>query len=423
MPAKNTRIFITGIGAVTPVGNTRQQFWDSVVQGRSGIGPITILETGDLPVKVGGEIRDLDSTIAEVNDKVSVRKMDRATLFSVVAAREALTDAWLPAENLGERVSVVIGSGLSGLSTLQEQTERLLTKGPGRVSPFTIPLLMPNAAPANISLAFGATGTCYTSSSACSSSGHAMIDAYELLQRGESDIVITGGTEASLTRLAISAFANMGAMTKKFNDTPQVGMRPFDAERDGFIMSEGSVILILETAESVKARGVTPYAEFVGYGATSDSHHLVQPDLSAVGATRAMRQAMKMAGWNPEDIADQTYVNAHGTSTPYNDLMETTGLKAAFGDHVRKLQISSTKSTTGHMIGAACAAEMAACALALRDGVLPPTINYTTPDPECDLDYIPNTARQFAARYALNNSFGFGGHNVCLAIQRMGERR
>lgn len=412
------RVFITGIGIVSPVGNTRESSWEALKAGKSGIAPLETVDLDKLPVTIGGEIRGLDFNMAEVNDKVAVRKMDKASIFSVVAAGEALRDAGLDPASLGDRCGVVVGSGLSGLATLQEQTENLLSRGPRGVSPFTIPVLMPNAAVANISLAYGLMGTAYNVASACSSSGHAMIDAYEELQRGRVDVVVTGGTESPMTRLAISAFANMKAMTKKFNDNPTKASRPFDLNRDGFVMSEGSAILIFETEEHLRARGGKAYAEMLGHGSTMDSHHLVQPDPSAQGAIRAIRQSLAMTGWNLEEIAERTYVSAHGTSTHFNDLAETVALKEIFGASAKKLQISSTKSCTGHMIGAAGAIEMAVCALALRDGILPPTINYETPDPECDLDYIPNECRKAECEFAINNTFGFGGHNVSVAIRK-----
>jgi 3-oxoacyl-[acyl-carrier-protein] synthase II len=413
------RVFVTGIGVVAPVGNSKREFWDALVAGRSGIRKLESIDVTDLPVTIGGEVRNLATELANVNDKVSVRRMDKASIFAVIAAREALADAGLDPDKLGQRCGVVVGSGLAGLITLQEQTENLLTKGPRSVSPLTIPILMPNAAPANISLAFNITGPTYNVASACASSGHAMIDAFELLREGLVDVMITGGTEAAMTRLSISAFGNMRATTRKYNDRPEKASRPFDADRDGFVMSEGACILVFETEEYWQRRGGRAYAEFVGFGSTMDAFHLVQPDPSAVGATQAVQGALNMAGWDPAAIADQTYVNAHGTSTKFNDLMETMALKQVFDGEAQKLQISSTKSVTGHLIGAACAVEMAACALALDEGVLPPTINYETPDPECDLDYTPNTARKAQVRYALNNSFGFGGHNVCLALQKV----
>jgi 3-oxoacyl-[acyl-carrier-protein] synthase II len=370
-------------------------------------------------VTIGGEVRGLDPKLASVNENVNHRRIDKAPLFAIVAAGEAIRDAKLEPADLGPKAAVIIGSGLAGLQTLQEQTEILLNKGPDRVSPFTIPMLMPNAAVANVSLGYGISGTAYNVASACSSAGHAMIDAFEVLQRGEVDVVVTGGTESTLTRLAISAFANMRAMTRKYNDAPEKASRPFDTERDGFVMSEGACILIFETEENLRRRGGKPYLEMVGYGASMDCHHIVQPDVTAVGAIRAIRAAMKMADWEPTAVANQIYINAHGTSTKFNDLMETNALKEIFGADAKKLRISSTKGTTGHLIGAAAGVETAACILALRDGILPPTINYETPDPECDLDYVPNEFRKADVKFALNNTFGFGGHNVCLAFSRV----
>lgn len=412
------RVFITGVGVVSPIGNTKAAFWDALIHGRCGVRRLQSMDLADLPVTIGGEVVDLDMSAANINDKVHSRKMDRSSVFAVVSAAEALRDAGLDPQSLGERCGVVVGSGLSGLATLQEQTENLLARGPRGVSPFTIPILMPNAAPANVSLAFNVTGPAYTVASACSSSGHAFIDAFEMLRRNEVDAVLVGGSESSLTRLGISAFANMRAMTKKYNDCPEKASRPFDADRDGFVMSEGGAMLVLEGEDHLAKRSVRPLVEIVGYGSTMDSHHLVQPDPSAQGAIRAIRQALRMANWDPEAIAGKTYVNAHGTSTKYNDLAETIALKEVFGSAASRLQISSTKGSTGHLIGAACAVEMAACVLAFEKGILPPTINQENPDPECDLDYIPNFARQATVDFALNNSFGFGGHNVCIAVAR-----
>ncbi|RMG37159.1 MAG: beta-ketoacyl-[acyl-carrier-protein] synthase II [Planctomycetota bacterium] len=414
-----SRVFITGIGLVTPVGCGRDTTWRGLLEGRSGIRRLTRVEVDDLPVQIGGEVLDLQLDAELLGEKVSPRKMDRSTQFVVAAALEALQDAGLPIRDLGERVGVIVGAGLSGLETLQHQTERLLARGPRSVSPFTIPLLMPNAGPANVSLVCGATGPVYTVSSACASSGHAMIDAFLAVQRGEVDVAIAGGTDACLTRLAIAAFANMKAMTREYNDRPEKGSRPFDAHRSGFVMSEGAGVAIFESQQSMQRRGATPYAEIVGYGSTADSFHLVQPDPQAIGVTRAIQQALDRAGLRAEDIAAETYVNAHGTSTPYNDAAETLALKKCFGAAAPQLKVSSTKSMTGHMIGAAAAVELAVCALALKHQVIPPTINYETPDPECDLDYVPNEARHCSIRFALNNSFGFGGHNVCLALRRV----
>ena len=370
-------------------------------------------------MNIGGEVLDMDLSRINVNDLVSHKKMDRASQFSVLAAHEALEDAGLPLVDIGERAAVIMGAGLAGLETYEFQMERLLTKGPSRVSPFTIPMLMPNAPPGNISLAFGIQGSAYTTSSACSSSGHAMIDAMETLRRGEADFVVTGGTEASLTRLGIASFANMKAMCRNRNDEPKKSMRPFDSDRSGFIMAEGASVLIFETESSLRKRGGKAWAEVLSGSSTSDSYHLVQPDPEGRKAVVAITNALKAAGLNPADIADQTYVSAHGTSTKFNDSMETVALKKIFGNDASKLHISSIKSMLGHMIGAACAVEMSACCMALTHGVLPPTINLETPDPECDLNYIPNRAVEKDVKYIINNSFGFGGHNVSLIAKKV----
>lgn len=416
------RIFISGIGVVSCLGNDRRTFWNNLITGQCGIDRLLEHDTKDLEVNIGGEVRNLNEDRINVNDLVSTRRMDRASQFAVHAAHEALEDAGLPTKDLGENVAVIIGAGLAGLETYEYQMERLLTKGPSRVSPFTIPMLMPNAPPGNISLAFGARGTCYTTSSACSSSGHAMIDAMEFLRRGEADFVITGGTEASLTRLGISSFVNMKAMNKTMNDRPKESMRPFDADRGGFIMAEGASVLIFETEDHLRRRGGKAWAEVLSGRSTSDSFHLVQPDPEGRQAVKCINSALLKAGLRAEDIAEDVYVNAHGTSTVYNDAMETVALKSVFGvERARQLHISSTKGMLGHMIGAACAIEMSACALALTTGVLPPTINYTTPDPACDLNYIPNKAIEKQVRYCINNSFGFGGHNVSLVVAKVDD--
>jgi len=415
------RIFISGIGVVSCLGNDRRTFWNNLKTGQCGLDRLTQHNVRDMEVNIGGEVRNMDNTRINVNDLVSTRKMDRASQFAVHAAHEALEDAGLPTTDIGGNAAVILGAGLAGLETYEFQMEKLLTKGPSRVSPFTIPMLMPNAPPSNISLAFGVRGTCYTTSSACSSSGHAMIDAMEFLRRGDADYVITGGTEASLTRLGISSFVNMKAMNKTMNDRPKESMRPFDADRGGFIMAEGASVLIFETEDHLRKRGGRAWAEVLSGRSTTDAFHLVQPDPEGRQAVKAINSAIQKAGLNPAEIADDVYVSAHGTSTNYNDSMETVALKSVFGNEARRLHISSTKSMLGHMIGAACAIEMSACVLALTTGILPPTINYTTPDPACDLNYIPNSAIQKQVKYAINNSFGFGGHNVSLIVGRIDD--
>jgi len=412
------RVFITGVGVVSCVGTDRDSYWEALTAGRCGLSELTVHDTTDLPVTIGGEIREIDVDQVNLNDRVSAKRMDRASQFAVWGANQACRDAGLEPSSMGTRCGVILGAGLSGLATLQTQTEKLLNRGPARVSPFTIPMLMPNAAPANVGMAFGINGPCYTISSACSSSGHAMINAIDALRNGQMDAVITGGTESSMTRLGIAAFCKMGAMNTRYNDQPTRSVRPFEADRAGLIMSEGAGVLVFETEEAMNRRGVQPYAEVVGYGSTSDSHNIVAPDPEAVQATAAIRDAIESANLTSRDIAAETYVNAHGTATEFNDLMETAALKHVFGDDATKLQVSSTKSTVGHAIGAACGLEMIACAMALRTGILPPTINHDTPDPRCDLDYIPNESRQSDVRFAINNTFGFGGHNVSLMLKK-----
>lgn len=415
------RVFVSGIGMTTCLGNDRQTNWNRLISGSCGLDRLELHDTTDLDVTIGGEVRDLDLDRVNVNDLVSAKRMDRATQFSVFAAHEALEDAGLPTSDIGENASVILGAGLAGLETYEFQHERMLTRGPSRVSPFTIPMLMPNAPPACVSLAFGIHGSCHTCSSACSSSGHAMIDALEFLRQGNADFVITGGTEASLTRLGIASFVRMKAMCRDSNDSPATAMRPFDRDRAGFVMAEGASILIFETEDHLRKRGGRAWAEVLSGKATSDAFHLVQPDPEGRKAVCAINEALQAADLQASEIADATYVNAHGTSTQYNDAMETVALKKVFGDSAEQLQISSTKSMTGHMIGAACAVEMSACALALTSGVMPPTINYSTPDPACNLNYLPNEAANADIRYAINNSFGFGGHNVSLILGRVDD--
>ncbi|MCA9090557.1 MAG: beta-ketoacyl-[acyl-carrier-protein] synthase II [Planctomycetaceae bacterium] len=410
-------VVVTGVGVVSSLAIGRANFAAALMAGRSGLRRLTRIATDDLPCKIGGEIPG-DWLDGETYGPQVARQMDRASRYAVHASREALLDAGLSLEQLGPRVGIVIGAGLSGLDTLQMQTERLLEKGPGMVSPFTIPTLMPNAAPANISLAFGVTGPCYTVSSACASSGHAIINAIEMLRRKACDVVITGGTESSLTRLGMAAFAKMRALATSFNDNPAGAVRPFDKNREGLVMSEGAGIVVLETLEHARARGAQPQATLLGYGLTTDAHNIVRPEAEGIEPGRAIRNAVLSAGLQTEDIAERTYINAHGTGTSLNDATETRAIKRAFGDDAKRLQISSTKSMTGHLIGAACGLETVACVVALQQQQLPPTINYETPDPDCDLDYIPNTARSTPVDYALNNSFGFGGHNVTLLLGR-----
>lgn len=411
-----SKVFVTGMGVISPLGNSVEQLWLRLTKGQSGIARLQRIDTTNLAATIGGEVHGLETAPFDLPAQVAWRRMDRASRFAVTAARQAIDDADISPAEYGHRCAVVIGAGLSGLDTLQQQTDILLSRGPDRVSPLTIPLLMPNAAPANVSLTFGIRGPAFTVSAACASSGLAIIQAMELLRSGAADVVITGGTESSLTRLGIAAFCRMGAMATRFNDDPQRAIRPFDANRSGLVMSEGAGILVLESEDSVARRGAVPHAEVLGYGSTSDAHHLVRPESSGQGAAHAIRQALTSAGTRASEIASKTYINAHGTGTRANDVAETLALKEAFGEFTEELQVSSTKSMTGHMIGAAGAIETVACVRTLRTGIVPPTINLETPDPECDLNIVTGAAKQADIRYAINNTFGFGGHNVSLML-------
>lgn len=404
------------MGVISPLGNSVEHLWSGLTEGRSGIARLQRIDTTNLAATIGGEVHGLETAPFDLPAQVAWRRMDRASRFAVSAARQAIDDADISPAEFGHRCAVVIGAGLSGLDTLQQQTDILLSRGPERVSPLTIPLLMPNAAPANVSLTFGIRGPAFTVSAACASSGLAIIQAMELLRSGAADVVITGGTESSLTRLGIAAFCRMGAMATRFNDDPQRAIRPFDANRSGLVMSEGAGILVLESEDSVARRSAVPHAEILGYGSTSDAHHLVRPDSSGQGAAHAIRQALTSADTLASEIASRTYINAHGTGTRANDVAETLALKDAFGEFTEQLKVSSTKSMTGHMIGAAGAVETVACVRTLQTGIVPPTINFETPDPECDLNLVTGSSQQGDIHYAINNTFGFGGHNVSLML-------
>ncbi|RLS57578.1 MAG: beta-ketoacyl-[acyl-carrier-protein] synthase family protein [Planctomycetota bacterium] len=414
--ANMQRVFISGLGTLCPLGNDLRTVWDRLLAGVSGISTLTNIDTSDLEVTIGGEVRGFDPRQIEVHDKIAARRLDRSSMFAVGAAVRSLADAGIDQNSLGSRGAVVLGAGLSGLLTLQEQTELLLNGGPRKVSPLTIPLLMPNASAANIAIALGLHGTTYTVSSACASSGHAMINAAQLIRSGAADVVITGGTEASLTRLGMASFINMRAMAKGYNDRPSEAVRPFDAHRGGLIMSEGAACLVFESEEHLRRRGGRAYAELLGQGATSDAFHITQPDPSAREATRAIEVCLASCQLKAGSIANQTYVNAHGTGTRLNDVAETRAIRLAFGVEADQLLISSTKSMTGHLIGAAGGLELAICCLGLIERQLPGTINLTHPDSECDLNYLPNASVEASCRYAMNLSFGFGGHNVCQLI-------
>ena len=407
------RVVVTGVGAVTPIGNDVPLFWESLVDGRSGIGRITRFDPTGYESQVAGEVKGFEPS--KYLDRKEIRRTDRFTQYAVAAASQAIEDARLDIAKEAERIGTAIATGVGGLETLVEQVIVMRERGPGRLSPFLVPMLMANAASAQISMQFGVRGPSLTHVSACASSAHAIGECAAIIRRDQADVMIAGGAEAAVLPIAIGAFCTMHAMSRR-NDEPQRASRPFDKDRDGFVLSEGSGAVILEELEHARARGARLYAELIGYGATADAYHITSPSPEGEGNARAMRMALDEAKIDPSEVQ---YINAHGTSTPYNDREETRAIKAVFGEHAYKLAVSSTKSMTGHLLGAAGAVEAIACLLAMRDGCLPPTINYETPDPDCDLDYVPNAARAIRLRVALSNSMGFGGHNASLIFRAL----
>ncbi|SNB45640.1 beta-ketoacyl-ACP synthase II [Geobacter sp. DSM 9736] len=408
------RVVVTGVGVVSPLGTGNQKNWNAVIAGKSGIGPITRFDASEMPVKIAGEVRDF---IAEdFIDKKEVKKMDLFIQYSMAAAHFAMEDSGLQVtEENAERVGVLVGAGLGGLTTIEKYHSALQEGGYKKISPFFIPMLIINLAPGHISMKYGAKGPNVSSVSACATGTHSIGDAYHIIKRGDADAMIAGGTESTVTPLGIGGFAVMKALSTR-NDDPTAASRPFEKNRDGFILAEGAGIIVLEEYESAKKRGAKIYGEVVGYGMTGDAYHLTAPAPGGEGAARCIKMALNGAGINPEQV---TYINAHGTSTPFNDLNETLAIKAVFGDHAKKLMVSSTKSMTGHLLGAAGGVEAALTLMAMDKGIVPPTINYEEPDPECDLDYVPNTAREAKIEYALSNSFGFGGTNATLLFRKV----
>jgi len=407
------RVVITGVGAVTPVGNTAEEFWQALLEGRSGIGPITRFDATGFETRIAGELKGFDPL--KYIDKKDDRKFDPFLKYAVASAAMAVEDAALKTDKLeATRFGVLVGSGIGGLETLLDNYEALRTKGPDRVSPFLIPMLIVNMASGAISMRVGAKGPNTAVVTACATGNHAIGDATKIIQRGDADVMIAGGAEAIIIPLAIAGFAQMKAMSTR-NDDPTHASRPFDAERDGFVCGEGAGIMVLESLEHASRRGARIYAEVVGYGMTGDAHHMTAPDPEGDGAARAMSAALRDAGLDPSAVG---YINAHGTSTPYNDKFETLAIKRVFGEHARKLAVSSTKSMTGHLLGAAGGIEAIATTFAIHHAMLPPTINYEKPDPDCDLDYVPNHARKQEVEVALSNAFGFGGTNATLAFRK-----
>jgi 3-oxoacyl-[acyl-carrier-protein] synthase II len=413
MAMDKRRVVMTGAGAVTPVGNTAEEFWTSLLAGRSGIGPITRFDASQMPTRIAGEIKGFDPL--KYIDKKDDRKFDRFLKYAVACAAMAVEDAGLKTDRVdATRFGVLVGSGIGGIETLLEQYAILTEKGPDRVSPFFVPMIIVNMASGVVSMRFGAKGPNSSVVTACATGNHAIGDATRIIQRGDADVMIAGGSEAIIIPLTIAGFCQMKAMSTR-NDDPTRASRPFDAERDGFVCGEGGGLVILESLEHALARDARIYAEVVGYGMTGDAHHMTAPDPEGDGAARAMTAALRDAALEPSSVG---YINAHGTSTPYNDKFETIAIKRVFGDHAKKLAVSSTKSMTGHLLGAAGGIEAIATAFALHHCILPPTMNYEKPDPDCDLDYIPNQARKQDVEVALSNAFGFGGTNATLALRK-----
>ena len=408
------RVVVTGMGAVTPVGNDVATMWRSLIEGRSGAAPITHFDASTFDVRFACEVKGFDPL--QSMDRKEAKRADQFTQYAVAAAKEAMHHAGF-GDGTGYdplNTGVIVGSGIGGLKIFEEQHDVYRQRGPSKISPFFIPMFIGDIAAGIVSMQWGAKGPNYATVSACATSAHAIGDAYRTIQYGDADVMITGGAEATVTPMAIGGFSNMKALSER-NDSPETASRPFDATRDGFVMGEGGAVMILEELEHARARGATIYSEIAGYGATGDAYHLTAPAPNGEGAQRAMKRAMKDAGLTPGDFE---YINAHGTSTPANDLNETAAIKAVFGDHAKTVNVSSTKSATGHMLGAAGAIEAVIGTLAINNSLIPPTINYVTPDPECDLNYTPNTAVQREVNAVLSNSFGFGGHNTTLVIKR-----
>jgi 3-oxoacyl-[acyl-carrier-protein] synthase II len=412
MPRVERRVVVTGIGLVTPLGIGTQQAWEAAIAGKSGIGPITRFDAKDLPARIAGEVKGFDP--AAFMDKKEARRNDLFIQLGLAAAQLAVQDSGLPIDKpLGERCGVIVGSGMGGLATLEDTHLTAVNKGYRRVNPFFIPSIIVNLVGGQISIRYGAAGVNYAPVSACATGNHSIGESMRHIQHGDADVIITGGAEATITLLGISGFTAARALSER-NDAPEKASRPFDRDRDGFVPGEGSGILIVEELEHARKRGARIYCELTGYSATADAFHITQP--SGSGAERAMRLVLEDADLRPDQVQ---YVNAHGTSTPVGDIAETKAIKAVFGDWAKKgLMVSSTKSMTGHLLGAAGGVEAAFTALALYHGIVPPTINLDNPDPQCDLDYVPNHAREVRIESALSNSFGFGGTNAVLAFQR-----
>jgi 3-oxoacyl-[acyl-carrier-protein] synthase II len=414
MPPTRNRVVITGLGAITPVGNSVDAFWNALLTGKSGAAKITKFDVTNHSVTFGAEVKNFDP--GAYIDPKEAKRMDPFAQYAVAAAKEAVADSKIDFSKLDRfRCGAIIASGIGGLHELQEQDKKFIEKGPGRISPFFVPKMMSNAASGQIAIAFGLGGPNWSVASACASANHAMGTALRTIQYGDADVMLAGGSEAALTYLSLAGFANMGALSTR-NDAPEKASRPFDKNRDGFLLGEGAGIMVFEKLEHALARDAKIYAEVLGIGNSDDAYHITAPDPDGTGGAYAMNAALKDAGLKAEQIS---YINAHGTSTPLNDKIETAAIKKTFGDFAKKIPVSSTKSMVGHLLGAAAAVELVATALSIRDGIVHPTANYETPDPDCDLDYVPNEKRKVDVKYAMSNSLGFGGHNSAIIIGKL----
>ncbi len=408
------RVVITGLGAITPIGNTVDQYLLGLKSGLNGVAPITLFDASQHACRFAAEVKNFDPTgILEPKES---KRWDRYSKFGVVAAKEALKDSGLEInDSNSSRIGVIIGSGVGGLLTMETQAGVLHSRGASRVSPFTVPMMIPNMATGLAAIALKAKGPSSAVSTACAAGSNAIGDAFRLIQMGKADVMICGGAEASITPLGVAGFASAKALSFR-NDNPATASRPFDSQRDGFVIGEGAGVLIIESIEHAKQRGAKIYAELIGYGTTCDAHHITSPTPGGTGGAKAITEALEDAKIHPDKV---DYVNAHGTSTPANDSNETAAIKSSLGTRAHQIPVSSTKSMTGHLLGGSGGIEAVACALAIQNGIIPPTINYSNPDPECDLDYVPNTARESTLGVVISNSFGFGGHNVCLVFSQM----
>jgi 3-oxoacyl-[acyl-carrier-protein] synthase II len=410
----NVRAVVTGIGVISPIGNSIEEAWENMLAGKSGVGPVTRFDTTNYTTKIAGEVKNFDP--ASFIDKKELRRMDIAEQYALVASELAIRNSGLKLNELDlTRCGVVIGSGIGGISTFEQQHSTLVTSGPGRVSPFFIPMMIIDMCAGLVSMRFGFKGANYATVSACASSAHAIADAYRVVQRGEADVMIAGGAEATITPTSMAGFCQARAMSTR-NDEPEKASRPFDKGRDGFVMGEGSAIIVIESLEHAQKRGARIYGEILGAGMTADAYHMTAPHPEGEGAGRAMAQAIRSAGIKPEQI---NYVNTHGTATDLGDIAETKAIKAVLGQHAYEVPCNSTKSIAGHLLGASGAIELVACLKSIETGWLHPTINLDDPDPECDLDYVPNQKRRWDVNYAISNSFGFGGHNVSLVVGKL----